>query len=225
MKLNIIHGDDLAKLQLKLESVKAEAKKVGRQIRILSAGEVNIAEELAKTDLFADEPLYIIASFAKIAPRELKFIVKNKEKVSGSLVGYNEGLLGKSILNLLPREVKVEQYKLPRVIFKFLDSFYPGNGGVAVRILSTLSKKEPPEYILAILGRHLRDLYWARVNASSLPYKEDWRILKLLNQAKKFKKGQLQTIIADVAGLDVAIKTSSDSFEGQLDQLIFTQLE
>jgi hypothetical protein len=63
------------------------------------------------------------------------------------------------------------------------------------------------------------------VNASSLPYKEDWRILKLLNQAKKFKKGQLQTIIADVAGLDVAIKTSSDSFEGQLDQLIFTQLE
>jgi len=141
------------------------------------------------------------------------------------LISAMRGGGGKTFLNLFPEETKIETFKLPKIIYKFLDSFYPGNSEQSLKFLHSLAQTEAPEFILAYLGRHLRDLYWVGIDPAGLPFKEDWRILKLVNQTKKFGKNQIRGLIGEVAALDMTIKTSSDSFEGLLDQLIVSRLE
>ena len=62
-------------------------------------------------------------------------------------------------------------------------------------------------------------------DASVLPYKQDWRILKTLSQARKFKKGELEGTIGELAEADVVSKTSDNPMIGLLDQIIATRLE
>ena len=84
---------------------------------------------------------------------------------------------------------------------------------------------KPIEKIVYFLALRVRDLYWVTQDAQLLPYKEDWRILKILSQSKKFEKGKLLEVIADLAEADVVSKTSDNPMIGLLDQIIATQLE
>ena len=224
MKISILHGDDVLKARARLDLLLSEAKKQNLEIAELNA-DSRVSEEIAGSRLFPGERLYVLTAASKVSPKELKWILAKRNSLSGTLVVFNEGYLSPKILNLFPKETKIEVFKLPKTIYHFLDAFYPGNSQKCLSLLHGLIQKQPPEYFLALLGRQLRDIYWARVNSSSLPYKEDWRILKLLNQSRKFEKGQVEALIADLAKADVALKTSADSFEGLLDQLIFTHLE
>jgi DNA polymerase III delta subunit len=131
--------------------------------------------------------------------------------------------LGKTLLGSLPKGVKLEEFKLPRLIFDFLDSFYPGNSKRILKILHELVVKEPPEFIFALLAKHLRDLFWVTTN-NPLPY-PPWRVSKLKAQAVKFKKEDLKTLIEELSEIDIKVKTSEAELTPSLDLLIVRQLQ
>ena len=113
---------------------------------------------------------------------------------------------------------------MPRLIFTFLDSIYPKNVKKVLVLFHELIKNEPVEFVFALMARHLRDLYWVRVEPKSLPY-PSWRVGKLKGQSSKFKFETLKDLIARMAEIDIAVKTSKSDLISSLDLLIVFSLE
>lgn len=226
MKIIILYGDYLTKSYERLSKFVEVAKNRNWEINYLDGGEVlNLPEKLSTPSLFQKEVLYILKDSKKIKKNDLKWLNKNFEKLPGTLVIYEEGSLGKDLITLLPKEAKKEEYKLPRLIFTFLDSFYPGNNKKCLELLHDLIKNEPIEFIFALFSRHLRDLYWVLTEEKSLKY-DSWRKDKILKQAKYFKnQKEIANIINFLANADIEAKTSQTNLIDSLDLLIATKLE
>ena len=225
MNIIVIHGDDFLASKNKLHSLVSDARKKGFSIiNINSEVKLGAMEQLTGQSLFEKENIYVLEGAGKISPKELKWLF-SKEKLPGTLIIYHEGFLPNNVKVVLGKDVKQEIFKLPPLIFSFLDSFYPGNSQNAAQLLHRLTPGEPTEKVIHFLGRHLRDLYWVGKDPELLPYKEDWRVLKILSQAKKFQRGQLEKVISELSAADVASKTSDTPAVGLLDQIIVSQLE
>lgn len=226
MKIILIHGEDSPAIINKLDDYLAKAKSKNWLIEKfnLSAG-LTMAEFLSVGSLFTEKRLFLIEDVRELTPTDLLWLKKNNDNLKGYLILVNDGVIGTKIIQQLPSGIKIEEQKLPRLIFTFLDAFYPKNTAQLAKILKQLEKHEPLEFILALLARHLRDLYWVKEAAQPLPYAEHWRIEKLNRQARLFKAGQLESLIATLADADITAKTSQASLEDLLDQIVSTQLE
>ena len=226
MNIILIHGEDSTQGSLRLDELKDSARTKGLQIVTVEADSGKSLEEtLSAGSLFDKHRLFVLENPGRLAKRDLDWLGKQGKNVQEALVLYSKGELRKEFLKKLPPGSKIELFKLPESLYQFLDSFYPGNSKKTLQILHQLIRTQPIEKIVYFLALRVRDLYWVTQDAQLLPYKEDWRILKILSQSKKFEKGKLLAVIADLAEADVVSKTSDNPMIGLLDQIIATQLE
>ena len=225
MKVIIVHGDHIEESYERITKFINVAKNRGWKIERLSGKDTqNLPEVLSATTLFNDERLFIIEDPAKTPKNQLHWIKEKVKNLPGNLVIFSESEIGKRMLDMLPKADKTEVFKFPKLIYKFLESFYPGNAEACLRILYALKDRHAQEYILAILGNHLRDVYLAKIAPDSLNY-PSWRIGKLKRQADKFSEVKLNQVISYLAEADFLSKTSSHSIFDSLDLIIATQLE
>jgi DNA polymerase III delta subunit len=222
MKIIVLHGDNERASYQRLEKFIGVAKTRGWQVNFIDGPE-SISEKLISVSLFGQEPFFVIRDINKWPPTTFKKIKKVLEKGEGTVVIYHNDFLGKTLLESLPKTAKLEEFKLPRIIFDFLDSFYPGNAKRTLRLLHELVAKEPPEFVFAFLAKHTRDLFWV-TTGSSLPY-PSWRVLKLKAQASKYKKEDLKSLIKELSEIDIKVKTSEAELIPSLDLLIVRQLQ
>jgi DNA polymerase III delta subunit len=226
MEIIILHGENISQSWDKLEQLVASAKEKGLEtVRVDSLAEKSLREHLSTDTLFKSQRLFVVREPEKISKKDFEWLTGSSKKLSDELIVYSGRSLGKDFLKKFPIGTKIAEFKLSQNIFKFLDSFYPGNSQAAILLLHQLEKTEATEKIIHFLGRHLRDLYWVGKDPKLLPYGQDWRVLKLLGQAKKFKKGEIENTISALAAADVASKTSDTAALGLLDQLIVSRLE
>lgn len=226
MKIILLSGDYLTKSYERLTKFMEVAKNRGWEIISLDGGVVNnLPEELSTSSLFQKEILYLLREVNKVKKNDLKWLNKNFNNLGGTLIIYQEGNLSRDVSLLLPKEIKKEEFKLPRLIFNFLDSFYPGNIQNCLKLLHQVLKNEPPEFVFALLGRHLKNLYWILDDPKTLKY-ESWRKEKLLRQVKHFNgQEKIAEIIGLLAKIDIQSKTSEANLTDLLDHLIITKLE
>ncbi|MEK7112750.1 MAG: hypothetical protein AAB875_05480 [Patescibacteria group bacterium] len=222
MKIIVLHGDNTAASYERLNKFIEAAKERGWEINFIEGSE-NLQERLTKVSLFANETFYVLRGFTRINKSSLKKLQNRLKNIPGNLVIYHEDFIPKEILGFLPQDAKIEEYKLPRLIFDFLDSFYPGNAKKAIVLLHELWKNEPPEFVFALLARQVRDLYWAK-SGGSMPY-PSWRVQKLKNQAAKFSQEALEDIIKSLSETDIKVKTSQAELTSSLDLLAITLLK
>ena len=222
MKIILLHGDDSNASYGRLTKFIEVAKERGWEVSFLE-GEERIGEKLRGSSLFSNETLFVLRGINKFQKGSLKKTFEKAVAYPGNLVIYHNDILSKELLNNLPKEVRVEEFKLPRIIFDFLDSFYPGNAVRSIGLLKEIVKREPPEFVFALLAKQLRDLYWVK-EGNSIPY-PPWRVGKLKNQAAKFKKGQIEGLINLLAGIDIKVKTSEADLSSSLDLIIVSLLE
>lgn len=183
-----------------------------------------MSEKVSGDSLFKKGRLFIIERLPKTKKSEIDWLKKNNERLEGNLVVFHEGTLSRNFLTSLPKTKRIEEFKLPRLIFKFLESFYPGNTKTSITLLHQVLKTEAPEFVLALLARHLRDVVKVKNEEGSLGY-PPWRVGKLKSQSKKFEGESLKKVIESLAEADVKSKTSRTSLAFLLDVLILTQLE
>ncbi len=113
---------------------------------------------------------------------------------------------------------------MPRNIFKFLESFYPGNSRGCLNLYYDVINGEPVEFLFSLLSKQVRDLYWVIVEPSTIPY-PSWRVAKLEYQSKHFKKNDLVDLIKRLSKLDIRTKTTKQNLADSLDLLILTNLQ
>jgi DNA polymerase III delta subunit len=225
MKIIILHGDDVYKSQQRLDKFIEVAKKRDWEISRLEGSKVtNLGQELSSKSLFQKERLVIIEEPNKLTRKNLKWFKVNSQKLTGTIILYSNLLLSPVFLKELPENIRVEIFRLPKIIFTFLDSFYPKNGKNILKLLHKLTEDEPIEFIFSLLARQMRDLYWISCDPAQITY-PSWRLNKLKIQSKKFTPGKLKELIAELSDIDIKAKTSEVNLLDSLDQLIITKLE
>jgi DNA polymerase III delta subunit len=225
MKVIIVHGDHIEQSYERLSKFIQVAKKRGWKVERLSGKDTeNLPEVMSANTLFNEERLFIVEDVSKTPIKQLEWIKKRSKDLPGTLVFFEEDHLTKAALNKLPKPDKIELYKLPKLIYKFLESFYPRNAKECLRFLASLKNRHAPEYILAVVAGHLRDVYIARLDAKKLNY-PSWRTTKLKGQARKFTENTLKKTISSLSEIDFLSKTTPQSIYDSLDLLIATQLE
>ena len=151
MKIIVLHGDYTTKLYERLKKFIEIAKKRGWEI---------VNDEISQTpSLFNKQSLTIIRKYNLISKKDILNILK----IPGTLVIYNEGIIPQTFLKELPKETKVEEFKLPKLIWNFLDN-------ISVKLLHQVIKTEPIEFVFSVLSKRFRDLYCAKNDVGSMIY-------------------------------------------------------
>ena len=212
MKIIVLHGDDSAKSYERLMKFVETAKKRSWEI---------LTDEFPNTpSLFGTERLIIYRDYKLLTSKD----IKNFDRFEGTLVIYHPGDLPQTFIKQMPKDFKMEKFELPKILFTFLESFYPGNSKRTLKLLHDLVKNTAVELIFFMLARHLKDLYWVTIDPTTNQY-PSWRLSKLKSQANKFTVENLKLIIKNLADIDILVKTSKADLLTELDLLIVKQLE
>lgn len=223
MKIIVLHGDNVTAVYKRLETFKNEAKRRSWETRYIDM-KSNIKEQVSITGLFEKNVLFILEDANRLSKSDIKWLNDNTDSIEGTLTLYSESILNKTFLNSFSNITKAEEYRLPVLIWKLLESIFPGNTRNCIKLFHEVIKEESPEFIFALISRHVRDLYWSNLENNNLPY-PSWRISKLRSQARKFPDGKLKEIIKLLSEIDIKVKTGKDNIADSLDFLFATQLE
>ncbi len=224
MKIIVLYGDDEKGLYARLSKFINVAKKRSWEVSFLDDSFGTLQENLNSTSLFGAERFFILKDISKLTKKELFWINKKYKNLSGNLIIYQEGNIPQALLKELPKDTKVEEFRLPVILWSFLDGIYPGNSQKSVIQLHKVLEKQAPEFIFGLIAKLFRDLYWVSEDSSGLPY-PTWRVGKLKTQASKYKKEQLSEIINELSVIDIKSKTSKSDLINELDLLLLKQLE
>ena len=118
---------------------------------------------------------------------------------------------------------KAQLFKLPTIIFKFLDSVISGNSRVSLQFLRQAINQSSAEGVFYMLARQVRYLIIAnQLDKEGLTGLHPFQVQKIASQAKKFKLGELLTIHRKLLYIDWQQKTGQAPMDlaGQLDLLI-----
>lgn len=224
MKIIVLHGDDTTKSYERLKKFTDVAHERSWEITNLDETSQNIEETLSATSLFGSQQFFILRDIRKLDKKEFSWLDKKSSDLPGNLIIYNEGIINATILKSFPKETKIEEYKLPVILWNFLDNLVPGKGDNSVRTLHKIIEKEPIEFIFSLISRHFRDLYWVKTDAPSAGF-PFWKLSKLRSQAFKFTPESLKVIIEKLSEIDIEVKTSKADLISELDLLLIKQLE
>jgi hypothetical protein len=212
MKIIVLHGDDTVKSYERLMKFVATAKKRSWDI---------IYDSFPNTpSLFGTERLIIYRDYTLLSKND----IKNFDRFDGTLVVYHTAPLPQTFIKLMPADFKMEKFEMSRILFSFLESFYPGNQIKTIKLLHDLTKTQPIELTFFMLARHLKDLYVASIDPKTNQY-PTWRLSKLKSQSDKFGIEKLKQIISNLSDIDIEVKTSKADLLTELDLLMVKQLE
>ncbi len=211
MKIIALHGEDIGKSYQRLEKFTSEAR--NRNWEILS--EISLTPSL-----FGKERLIVVRDYKLLT----KKILEAFKKADGTLVVYHESILPKTFLQILPEGSTIEEFKLPKLIWSFLENLIPGNSEKSVQTLHKIIERDAPEFAFTLIARQFRDLYWLKADPKTFPY-PPWRASKLKIQSDKFSGESLKKIIENLSGIDIKVKTSKAEIVSSLDLLLLKQLE
>lgn len=224
MKIFVLHGEDLGKSYSRLKKFIDTAKKRSWEVTYLDETNNRLQDELSAASLFGGERFFIIRDVKKIGKPELKWLTDKAPNLDGNLVIYHEGDLPLSFIKALPKDVKIEAFILPKLIWNFLDGLYPGNASKSLVIFHRIIETDPPEMVFSLIAKLFRDLFWVMEDVSTLPY-PTWRASKLKSQASKFSKEKLIKVINLMSEIDVKVKKGKADLVSSLDLLMVKHLE
>ncbi len=204
MKLIYLSGDDEIKKNGRYMVFLNHAKKKGLlKIEIDCKMMNSLSDVFSYKSMFDEKNIYIFKNFKKHSPEDINYL--NNLKSEEILIFISRGVLGKTTFSNIKVEFKEEKYILPFLIFKFLDEIKPKNIKKVLMTKEIILKTYPVEFIIGLMAKHLRDLFWVIVASDRVIY-PSWRVLKLENQANLFGQKKIKSMIKRLLETDRAIK-------------------
>jgi len=212
----LFHGDDVYQSRRRF----SDGLKKYQTVRFFSPPEINA--ELIRTfnaglfssqkQALAFENLFSLprASLAKITPLIKKIAEKN------DIFVWQAKKLAKEDISSWKQNSRIFYFRLPANIFKLLDSL-----GVDVKQSLLFYRKSlathPPELILAMAQRRLKQLLLAKIAPENLKL-APWQRAKVVSQSQKLGLAQIKTSYLELIKIDWQNKTGrlGNSLENEL---------
>lgn len=209
--ITIIHGDDITSSRnYFLDTKKQKAGAVS-----LTAEQTNmtdLAQAFEGGGLFEEtKSIFIEELFTKKKKgKELDAIlayINQQAKTQDIYLWEKKTLTPTSLKSLISPITKL--FKLPQVLFRFLDSIKPNNSQEVLRLFHNTLKTADTEMAFFMLVRQFRLLLAVRENASieEVQRLAPWQKSKLLTQAKSFSKNELVNTYIALHEIDRDAKT------------------
>ena len=224
MKIILLHGDHEVKARDRLFKFIEVAKKRGWEVIKTSETEQDVTEVLTSQGLFTEEKLVVCDNIKEFTKKRTEWIEKKRKEIDSNLVIYHKAKLGKRAINKLPKPDKIEEFELPKEIWTFVDSLFPGNARNSLRLFQSVIEKEPPEFVFAVVAKQFRDMYWSKKDFAGMPY-PGWRKGKIKSKANKFDEDRLLSMYEKLADIDIKTKTSKAEMKDELEFFIATELQ
>lgn len=217
MKLFLLHGENQEESRTKLNSIISEAKKKSLEITQLTPQQARQETllTLAKSrNLLGEKQLVVVENLlstnqkggeilGKLGIETQKDYLKNEQTV---LVFWERKEIPQGKLKALIKYFKIINYKLPQVLFKFLDSLGLEKAQ-SIELYREVLKTTPEELLVAMLARQLRLLIWAKEDPETLNF-PSWQKGKITSQAARFDEEKLRDLHGKLLGIDKKNKLS-----------------
>jgi len=224
MKVILITGDDSEKVSLRIKKLIDSAKEKSYIISKISDSPTKIDNELRADDLFLNKKFILIEKLSLLSNKDLDSINKNLIHDNLVLCVITENAVPASKIKYFGKDLKIESYTLPKIIWKFLDSLKSKNAKNAMDLLNEVVKVEPVELVFHLLSQRFIQLYLAKTKPSELKL-QSWQIVRLQSQAEGFSENDIKAMVEKLSELDVEAKTGKGDLRSLLDFFIATQLE
>ena len=207
----LLHGENLVASRQDLHEQVTVAKQEGKEVVRLDGAKIEVEDLIQALDsgtLFGGGRLVIVENLLS-RPKS-----NQQERLLGVLEGYageNELILwepreiGLRLLKHLPQAAQVKLFKIPVLMFKFLDQIGPYRKKEALVTFDELVKQESPELVFYMLARQFRLLI--QVADGQKVAWPPWLTGKLKRQADDFQKSSLLTKYQQLFTIDESLKT------------------
>lgn len=222
MNIYLIHGDNNIASYERLQQYLDKARREGWEITYVENSDQNITDTLRSNSLFNVKRLVVIRKYSLIDNKTLDYLKNIKDELE--LIVFHDNTIPVTFIKKLPPLKKNEVFKLSKYLWKFIDSFYPGNIRNCLFNLHESIKTDPIELIFFLLIGQLKDIFLVLYSNSPLPYPQ-WRLSNIKKQADKFGKEKIKMTIDALSSIDIKVKTTSANLKDELDLFIVRKLE
>lgn len=224
--ITLLHGDYIEASRNELNRLKREAvEKEIRQLDGQSIEATTLVQSLESTSLFGVDTLVVVERlFGKLGRQQKKIeeLCRILLKATGDIVLWEDKEIGAAVIkNLGTPTIRV--FKLPVLIFQFLDGIKPGQAKTLLDVFAKLTLAEAPELVFAMLVKRLRLLIQISDGVSPAGA-AGWQLTRLTTQAKSFTMSELVRLYEDLGEAEYAVKSGQSPFSLKqlLEQWILT---
>ncbi|HUW21914.1 MAG TPA: hypothetical protein VMW41_04605 [Candidatus Bathyarchaeia archaeon] len=227
--MQILHGANIVASRQALIKIKEAAKGSGKEVIELPEKKLDLAlmkQIFESRSLFGQDRLVIIENFFSLpASRDKQTLLHYLKALPAetSLILWDKKQIDGRLLKSFPVKVKITNFKLSPLLFKFLDSFKPGNARLILDLMHQTLKTEATELVFYMLARRTRDLLVGKdLGKAGLSGLAPWRLGNLLRQGSLFSWQKLLNFHRQLLKIDCEQKTGRASLplKSALDLLI-----
>ena len=212
----LLHGENIQASRNAL--VQLKEKHNGKEVRELVGRELDetkLTQALESTSLFGADIVVVIENlFSHLGGRKTKLLEKYTEilkQASGDVVIWEGKEISKAVVGALGKNVRVEEFKIPVVIFQLLDGLRPRATKNILHLLDQAITVDAPELLHVMLARRLRELIMITNNVTP-PGAQSWQLGRLTTQSKYFTIEELTRLYKQLFEMEYATKTGNSPF-------------
>ncbi len=211
--LVIVCGDDTAASRRYFLELQDRYKKQGFYIAPLSSSLLadTLKEDLGTVTLFNEKKVYAIENITRSLNRTSTILrTQLKDVAQNNKLTILDWESHKTAREISLKEAQITEFKLPASIFKLLDLCYPGSLAQFIQLFRQVSQSVEPEFVFAMLSKHVRQLILASQNSlpSSVP---SWQRAKLYEQSAKWQESAIIAFYESLGRLDQNVKSGKDT--------------
>lgn len=214
--ITLLHGDHIELSRNELNRLKAAA--TGKEVRVLDGrtiDQANLTQALESHSLFGgDTVIFIESLFGKLGkkPKLIEALAKILVASAGSadIILWEDKEVGATVLKNLGK-VDVHLFKLPTIIFKFLDGIAPHRTKTQLDLFHTVVVDSAPELILSMIVKRVRQLIQLHDGVTPVGL-AGWQASRLTQQAKLFSMDKLITMHTELLSMEHSTKTGTTPF-------------
>ena len=212
----LFHGDDIrasrvAFLQLFSDRPDEEIRRVeGKNIN-----ETVLVQALESQSMFGKKPVVVIESLLSVSAKKSEWLKKIcvtlRSEHGSQVILWEPRQISAAIIKYLGSEATVREFSLPVVLFQFLDTLKPGNGKQLGHLFRTITERDSPELLHALLVKRIRQLIMVRNRITPVGL-ADWQVRRLTSQVQFFTMEKLTDVQEKLLDMEYRVKTGSTPF-------------
>lgn len=212
----LIHGDNTVAALERVSKLKQDFKLVTSLVAKEITPQI-LQEAMSARSLFDEKKLVIIENpgsnkklFETVHLQGETLLYESRKLVSAEIAG---------IQKKIP-DIKIEEFKLDPVVFKFVESLAPKNQKIMLPLWQKYIAAEEPEIALAMLARQIRLL----LGGDDFDKLSPWQKQRISAQAKLFTPHQLIAFHSKLLEVDYQTKTGQTPLDlaSSLELLLFS---
>jgi DNA polymerase III delta subunit len=215
--ITLLHGDYVEASRRELLHLRNSYRDTEiRELNSANTDESSLIQALESHSLFNTKSVVIIENIFGKMGRKIKLIEKMASIIrkSGSqtdIILWEDREIGKTVISSLGPSTKIILFKIPPLIFKFLDNLIPNNRQILIHLFSDLQSQDAPELIQTMIVRRIR-LLIQLCDHFIPPGLPSWQTAKLTSQSRHFTLKKLLLMYKRLLDIEYAVKSGNSAF-------------